>query len=287
MVDNEEVEVSENMPRLLHDELKHWSNEEKRNIEKEKYMNRNHPFAFLSTGDIGEELTLYMHPNSIGGCSKGGMAFDNKEIDENKETKYAREIKFVCLEGTKECKKCKYKCPRFQDKCLFCNGNDFKLMSDSRAGISVTAHVKYKKYLQEYIIFVMQFNEDKFIIDLKCFKFLSTNKYFDDYITNQYENGTGNTCNFIPYSYDWHLSGPIKIMDVDIDISDDQTKITTKFYDITSMIYEGVPKNVFNNEEIQKYNITKDYTNYDEIKEKNIPLRKKNLGKSRGTVTRK
>ena len=44
---------------------------------------------------------------------------------------------------------------------------------------------------------------------------------------------------------------------------------------------------LFSNEEIQKYNITNEYTEYNEIKEKNIPLRKKNLGKSRGIVTRK
>lgn len=280
-------EVSENIPREFHDEVEHWSKEEKRNVKKEKSMGRNLPIAFNGLGDKGEEFALYMFPESIGGSSKGGMAFDNKELDDNKEIKLAREIKFVCLEGTKECENCKLKCPRFQDKCIYCNGNKFILKSDSRAGISSTAHLKNKIKLQEYIIFVMEFNEDKFIINLKCFKFLSTNEYFDAYITNQHENSTSKTCNFIPYSYDWHLSGPIKIMELDIDISGNETKITTKFYDTTSMIYEDVPKNVFYNKEIQKYNITKDNTNYDEIKEKNIPLRKKNLGKSRGTVTRK
>ena len=34
-------------------------------------------------GDLGEELALYMYPLSIGGSSKGGIAFDNKEINEN------------------------------------------------------------------------------------------------------------------------------------------------------------------------------------------------------------
>jgi len=274
------------IPINFYNELMYWSNDEKRNIEKEKNLNRNLCFAFNGLGDKGEEFALYMYPNSIGGSSKGGMAFDNIELDENMEIKFAREIKFVCREGTKECKKCKKKCPRFQNECIFCNGNEFKLISDSRASLSSTAHLKYKE-LQEYIIFVMDFNEKKFIINLKSFKFLSTNKYFDAYIKNQHDNSKSKTCNFIPYSYDWHLSGPIKIMNVDIDISGDETKITTEFYDTTSMVYEDVPKTIFSNEEIQKYNITNEYTEYNEIKEKNIPLRKKNLNKSRGTVTRK
>jgi hypothetical protein len=275
------------IPRELSDELKVWGKTEKRNIEKEKYMKRNLPMAFLGSGDFGEELTLYMYPESIGSSSKGGMAFDNKEINDDKKNILAREIKFVCLEGSKKCKNCEEKSPRFQDICIFCGGNDFKLISDSRAGISSKAHEMYKTLLQEYIIFVMKFNEDKFIIDLKCFKFLSTNEYFDAYITNQCKNGKGKSCNFVPYSYDWYLSGPIKIMDVDVDISADETKITPKVYDTTSATYEDVPKRVFSDEEIQKYNITKEYTGYNEIRGKNIPLRKKNLGKSRGVVTRK
>lgn len=296
--DENEIEVDEvlkissydeeaKIPIDFYNELIYWSKDEKRNIEKEKNLNRNLCFAFNGLGDKGEEFALYMYPESIGGSSKGGIAFDNIEINENMETKFAREIKFVCLEGTKECKKCKKKCPRFQNNCICCNGNKFKLISDSRAGISSTAHVKYKSLLKEYIIFVMTFNEDKYIINLKCFKFLSTNKYFDAYITNQYENGKGKSCNFLPYSYDWHLSGPIKIMDVDIDISGDETKIISKYYDTESITYIDVPKTIFSNEEIQKYNITNEYTEYNEIKEKNIPLRKKNLGKSRGIVTRK
>ena len=280
------IRIKSNSKKKIYSRLIHWAKEEKKNIQKEKTMNRNLCFTFKGLGDIGEELALYMYPKSIGGSSKGGGAFDNKEINENKETIFAREIKFVCLEGTKKCKKCKNKCPRFQDSCIFCGNNKFDKISDSRASISAKSHIQYKHLLGEYIIFVMEYNEKNNIINLKCFKFLSNNEYFDKYIKNQHEKG-GQNCNFIPYNYDWYLSGPINIINIDIDISEIEPKLNIIYYDIQSIIYENVPNSVFYKEEIEKYNITEKYTKYEDIVIKDIPIRNKCLGKPRGIVTRK
>ena len=289
-----EDEIKEDEPKtlrlskLFNDRIQEWAKNEKKNIVKEQNLNKNHSFAFTNIGDLGEELALYMYPLSIGGSSKGGIAFDNKEINENKETINAREIKVVCLEGSKQCNKCKNKCPRFQNHCLYCNKeSSFKLISDSRAGISASAHIKYKNVLSEYIIFIIEYNEQTSIIDFKCFKILSSNIYFNKYIENQYKNSTSNTCNLLPYSYDWHLSGPIKIIDIKINISINEPKIDILFYNMNSIIYEKVPKKIFKQHEIEKYGIIHENTEYEIINEKNITLRSKPFNKSRGKLIRK
>ena len=55
------------------------------------------------------------------------------------------------------------------------------------------AHKDYynNKYnLNEYILFTAsEFNDKDESINLKCFKILSSNEYFSEYINNQYENG--------------------------------------------------------------------------------------------------
>ena len=205
----------------LTDDLIQYGNNERININKETIRNNNQPYAFLDGGNFGEQIVLLLFPNSIGGASKGGIAYDNKTLNENKEIVSAREVKFVSRIGTKICKKCEQKCPQFQKECIYCNSEDFKPKNDSRACISSDAHIKYKHVITEYIIFVQDYNYDTKIISLKAFKFLSKNESFDKYIQNQYDRGKkkGGSCNFIPYSYDWWLSGPILIMDVSIDIS--------------------------------------------------------------------
>jgi len=285
------------LPSELKEEIEHWAAEERRNIIKEKTKCRDQPFAFDGVGAIGEEFALYMWPDSLGSASKGGMAFDNRVIDpDTKELKFAREIKFVCLEGTKICLKCKGKAPRYQPYCLRCGpcvcedececGKKFKQKTDSRAGISSKAHISYKSLLPEYIIFVMECTGD--LINLKCFRFLTSNKYYNGYIQNQFDKNKGG-CNFIPMSFDWHMSAPVKIMHIDIDISEESPVLTTHFYNLAATEIEKVPKNIFTKKEIKKYSLQEagEHIDYSVCIEKNVERRPKHIGKSRGTVTRK
>ena len=287
-IEDANIEVLKSTPpKELIEELKIWGNNEKRAIHKEKTLNRDMPFAFVGMGDAGEEFALYMFEGSMGSASKGGMAFDNKEVDVDGKIVMAREVKMVCKEGTKECKECNSKCPRFQSKCISCgNTTDFKLNSDSRAGISAKAHIEYKKYIKEYIIWVMEYDETNEIINLMCHKFLSSNHYFDNYIENQYNNSNSNTCNFVPYNYDWYLSGAIKIADIDINISSEPT-VNVKYYDINSNTPEDVPIKIFSKTLIKEYNITEEQTSYENIIKKNIQLKNKQFNKDRGKVTRR
>ena len=283
-------------PNILTEELKEYGLNEKKNIVKEQTRNRNQPYAFLGGGDIGEQLTLTMFPETVGSASKGGMAYDNKTIDKDGKVISAKEVKFVSRCGTKQCNQCKNKCPLFQSKCIYCNCKDFKYMSDSRAGISSDAHIKYKDVIKEYIIFVQDYNSDTQTITLKAYKFLSKNEYFNSYIQNQYDSGKkrGGSCNFIPYSYDWNMSGPITILIVDINITKSDPEIVYHLYNPESRIYDNVPKSALDKclnfrektVNLDKTRLINGCYEYEYIK--NIfKLRSKTIGKSRGTTTRK
>lgn len=288
--------VSIEPPAILTEDLKEYGINEKKNIDKEKTRNRNQPYAFIGGGDFGEQLTLDMYPETIGSASKGGMAFDNKTLGKDNELVSAKEVKFVSLIGTKRCEICKNKCPPFQKTCLYCKSDNFKYISDSRAGISSEAHIKYKHVINDYIIFVQDYDNTTQTITIKCFKFSNKNSYFNTYIQNQYDSGKkkGGTCNFIPYSYDWFMSGPISIMNVDINISKNEPEIVYHLYNPLSDIYDDVTNSMLekiltSKEKIiilDKTKLINGCFNYDYIKDK-FKLRPKNIGKSRGSTSRK
>jgi hypothetical protein len=275
-------------------ELKDFGINEKKNIIKEKTRNNNQCYAFLGGGDFGEQITLSIFPGTIGSASKGGMSFDNKTLDKDKNIKSAKEVKFVCLVGTKECKSCKQKCPPFQKKCIYCNGENFKNYSDSRAGISSKAHIDFKEYINEYIIYVQDYDEKKEIISIIGYKFLSKNMYFNNYIQNQYDSGNknGGTCNLLPYSFDWYMSGPIKFIDIHIDISKFEPIIKYNIYNLKSEIYDNIPvvdfEKILNKNELELfYELPKEKrSEYLHVCSK-LNIRNKSIGKSRGTTTRK
>lgn len=299
---------SENINKqMLFERLSQFAKDENANIRKEKELNKNLPFAFLGMGELGEELCLYMFPNSYGMASKGGIAFDNLEYKDNANKlqedniKLAREIKFVSLDGSKICKNCENKAPRFQDICILCGNDKFKLIKDSRAGIKAKEHFTYKDVLKEYIIFVSEFNDDTAVLNLKCFRFYSDNEYFNGYLQHIKDNTQGGNANFLPFSYDWYLSGPIVLFDLNIDRDGNVTDRDgiNYPYNLENQKHEPFPTsirvyktdtNCFTEEQKQEYDeLLKNGVKYIEY-EKAIELfkiRNKKCGKSRGTVTRK
>ena len=279
-------------------ELINYTNNEFKNISREKIFNRNHSLALSNPGSFGELIALHMYPKSIGSGSKGGCAFDNVELNPTtKKIDTAREVKSVVLEGTKKCKnkKCGKKAPRFQTKCLFCDNTEFTLKHDSRAGICAKAHIEYKEILKEYIIFVIKYNESKNAINIRCFKILSSNLYFNEYVENQYNNG-GNTCNLLPYSWDWQLSGPIKLFDIDF-YEDKEHNINmydleNKNHEKLQLINSNTDRKVFTKSCLENYSdeITEemfgtDGLSYDEYAGK-FKHTQKSFGKPRGETSR-
>jgi len=284
----------------LCEEINDWSLLEFKNINKEKKFNKNIGFAFSGLGNQGEVFTIIMYPNSIGSASKGGCAFDNKEYNDDGSFKITREVKFLSLDGSKICKTChsqhkkngtkgETKVPRFQPICLFCKESNFNIPKDSRWGISAKAHKDYCNdtyKLNEYILFLSEFDEQKKCINLKCYKILSNNQYFSNYIENQFTNGAGNNCNFIPYSWDFYLSGPIMLFDINID---ENGEISENFFDLKNENIMNVPKSIIEkNEQTCTYegSIPEEGLEYSNIIEF-CTIKKKSLGKKRGTITRK
>lgn len=275
-----------------------WANIEFKNIQKEKNMARNIPFAFQELGNLGEELALYMYPNSIGSGSKGGFAFDNREINyETRETMKTREVKFISLDGSKRCKICKEKAPPFQMTCCFCKGSLFKLGNDSRCSISAASHVKYSvsHNLLEYILFVSKYDSLNHRIGIKSFKINSNNAYFEEYIQTQYKNGKMKTCNLLPYSRDFHLSGPVILFDMSFCVKEKKVNsfhLENEEIMNIPLFNENSGLKIFKNTDLKKYSrgITEDMfgtvgLTYNEYIDR-FMIKKKNHGKMRGNMNR-
>lgn len=279
IINNTQINLKEY--KKLINYLKIYTSREFENIELEKNDNQGLSYVNLNMGDVGEIITTILFSKSKKYPSKGGCAPDNYEkIDDKNIIK--REIKTISLDGTKECKKnnCKTKNTYFSLKCINCNCSEFKFNSDSRANINSETIINN----QQLIINVIKYNNDDNNFNFVMWKFDIGNKYFKKYCENQRTNGKTKSCNFLPYSYDWFLSAPIKIFECDLFID----KININYLNIDNNKIEKIPTNIFSKEEINSLEINdeEEIINYCDYEDKFL-LRKKNLGKKRGIVKEK
>ena len=264
--------------------IKEFCVKERQNIEFERTKNKNLSKAFRGVGDFGEELTTYLFPNSFGSASKGGCAFDNIEIDfETHKPIAAREVKTCCQIQPKVCTTCENKTPYFQSKCVFCGSSEFREIKDTRFGIDSKAHFKYESLLKEYILIVVDYSNLSQDISIKIYKIPSSNIYFTNYLKNQKDNSKSANCNLLPYSFDFHASGPILLLDYDINLANE---IQENFYHLENSESIDFDTSKLSKQEKISYNITTETTvSYVNIKDK-LVLRNKNLNKPRGETTR-
>jgi hypothetical protein len=261
--------------------LINFNKSELENIQYEKTNTKNYVKSFCNVGNIGEELTLLIYPNSVASGSKGGCSFDNLTYVNNKIIS-AREVKTVCLIQTKECKTCYKKAPFFQNICYFCKKSNFKFITDSRFSINCKSHFEYYNLLECYIFIIISYKDD--ILSIVVYKINSNNKYFDDLLRNQKDNSKSPTCNLLPYSYDFYLSGPIKLLEY---LINNKNEITEVFYDILNEKNENIPVDIFNKNEKITLGIPDktefiEYNTYKHL----YSLRHKNFNKPRGKTTR-
>ena len=295
------------MEESLLNEMKQFATDEFKNIDKEREKCRNKPFAFCGLGEMGENLLLEMFPKSFGSGSKGGIAYDNIELNTDRSIKFARECKTCSLNGTKECisKKCKgnhktgYKAPTFQPTCTRCGESKFKSNNDSRLGICTKAHKEYAidlNILKEYIFILIKYISESDSITIHCCKIMCDNEYCTDYLLNQLNSGSKNTCNCLPYSIDFNLSGPITLFNIEL-FRNDEHKI--HYYNLDNTKHDDIPLHNKNTGQKLKYkfngdvnpfeHFNKDSLNYDEMIHmfKLKSGRPNCLGKARGKVCRK
>jgi hypothetical protein len=124
-------------------------------------------------------------------------------------------------------------------------------------------------------------------INLKVFIVDSNNEYFAHYLKNQLEKSEkSDTCNLLPYSYDFYSSGPIKIIDLTMDI---ECNIVNEYINLTTTIPIEFDTRILKKKEKIQMNIPEDtgvvFIPYHKIKEQLI-LRDKNLNKDRGDTSR-
>lgn len=241
--------------KKLKKELLCFNSRQRKYIEKEKKENKNISIAFSNLGGFGEELTLILYKDSFGGCSKGGCAFDNITLDKNKNIISAREVKICCLIQPKKCK-CGHKVPYFQLKCIFCSNQEFKYVKDSRFGIDAKSQHLYNDIINEYILYIVKFDDKTEYINFQCYKINSNNKYFQKYLKNQFEKSNkSNNCNLLPFSYDFYLSGPILLFDFNLT---KENNFIINSYNLLNNKKEDIPTLIFYKEEKRIFNIPKD-----------------------------
>ena len=261
--------------------------EQIKHISKEKIETRNISHAFRAVGDLGEQLAIKIVLNSFGSASKGGCAFDNVVVDRNGKIISATEVKTSCQMQPKECKNCHVKIPYYQPCCGICKHTDFKIIADTRFSINAKAHFEYKSLLKQYLLINISDSmvNNEYRIKVLVFVVKSDNIYFDNYINNQLHGSTkSNVCNLLPFSYDFYASGPIKIIELEYDLSANLTYEYINLRNNTSLDFD---LKCLKKEEKIQYCIPDDMETmpYVEIKDR-LELRKKNLNKNRGKTTR-
>lgn len=257
--------------------------QEFKNIEKEKKGRKNISYAFRGIGDIGEELATIINPNSLCSASKGGCSFDNFVINSDGNIESATEVKTCCHIQPKKCNNCSKKIPYYQENCSYCNHNEFSKIRDSRFGINAKSHFEYISLLQNYLLIYINDIDDK--IKFSVFVIKSDNIYFHNYIKNQLDNSAkSDTCNLVPFSYDFYSSGPIKIIDLEYDLSGN---LISEYIDRFNDNYLDFDTTCLTSEEKNNYEISNEisYVSYNDIKDK-LKIRNKKLNRNRGNTTR-
>ena len=126
---------------------------------------------------------------------------------------FAAEVKTVCWCQSWECKTCEKKTPWTSTNCIHCGSAHLKRVDDSRAGIKAKTQIKYADVLKEYYIVLINYVTGE-EYSVKVWKIDSYNTYFQEYIKNQAEHGSKDTCNMIPQEYDFYMCGPKLIYEI-------------------------------------------------------------------------
>jgi hypothetical protein len=252
------------------------------------------------SGTMGEFLASLITGKK--GTASAGSGFDLSDGIK------ADESKLAILVRAAVCNKCGEKVLFFKETCS-CGSTDFTYPSDSRWGIDSKAGIEYKEQLDKYILQVIKpvrnsFDCNEFIYD--AFLVDANNKYFTEYLMNQYVNSNkSNNCNLLPHSYDFYRAEPVKVVSLKITLNDFDSNIDCLYYDLNNNVSEIMPldivpvkyiksilesksidfKNSFSKTKL--INVLKSNLNTNILNSDYFPLKIKNLNKNRGITSRK
>lgn len=257
--------------------------------------------GFVSeSGFMGEYLGSLITGKK--GTASAGLGFDLSDGES------ADESKLAVLARASVCNECGEKVLFFKQTCT-CGSSQFTYPSDSRWGIDAKAGIEYKEQLDKYILQVIKPLNNTFdcnIFIYEAFLVDANNKYFTEYLMNQYTNSPkSNNCNLLPYSYDFYRAEPRKVVSLQITLNEFDSNIECLYYNLENTTSEKMPlelstvKNLQNILQENSISFKKSSskqtlinlieTNLDvkQLTIENFPLKHKNLGKKRGNLVRK
>jgi len=232
--------------------------------------------AFQGIDKFGELLCCLLSPGYRGNGG-GGSGHDLSNGTD------AKEVKTVCWFQPRRCTGCKKRTAYYcGPECFHCHEKKLEKMKDSRAGISAAAHMKDIDVLKNYMIVLIRPTDLLDQVSVTVWNISSDNAYFSAYVRNQHEHGS-TTCNMIPENRDFHMSGPVRIMQVTMTLPDvgEPTVAASDF----TLLPEPVPWRVMNNDD-KKGLEKQESIPYSALIGK-IVVPKKSHGKARGKTTRR
>ena len=258
--------------------------------------------GFVSeSGFMGEFLASLITGKK--GTASAGSGFDLS--DGNK----ADEAKLAILVRASECTECGNKVLFFKEKCI-CGSTKFRLKGGtSRFGIDSKAGIKYKEQLDNYVLQTIkptiksfdckEFIYEAFLVDAK-------NKYFTEYLMNQYLNSPkSNNCNLLPYSFDFYRAEPMKVVCLKITLNELNSDVECIYYNLKNTNSEKMPLDLVDSIFLKKIlqdnsiefkknsskqiliNLIESNLDINNLTIESFPLKQKSLGKERGITARK
>lgn len=185
-------------------------------------LNFNQGFTF-DTAKFGERV-LFIVENTRGVPSNGGCAFDS----ENKS-----EAKCCFTAQTYTCPNCHSKNNYYSTNCYKCGGTDRKDPNDTRWGIDVTAHFKYKNEMPCYIfthVEPLNIDSQNPKYRIRVFRINTDNVMFNDILEEQNSKGKKPHKNFMPFGRDFYMCSPIPLVDCTVDITQNDIDIDYLLY---------------------------------------------------------
>jgi hypothetical protein len=237
------------------------------------------PFSFPDIDRFGEALCGLLTGLKGSGTKGSGADLSDGRIQD--------EVKTVCLCQPSRCLACKKRSPWTHTVCSHCGSAELERMSDSRFGLNAAAHLKDKDTLRNYWCVALEHvSGDGF--QITAWTLDASNPYFNAYIEEQAKQSS-KTCNMLPRSYDFVMSGATRVFRVEMTLPSDLSVAPTVGEIDQTITAERLSCAVLRKSERVALGLAKtDETTCVSVEDavKVLSLRKKTHGKLRGTTTR-
>ena len=261
------------------------------NLEYEN-QDRNVRLSFKDIGAFCEFLAIDYNPDFVGSGS-GGMGLDLSNFI----TRKAIECKSCCTIQNSRCGDCGGKFNSlFLDRCPHCNSSKYEIIEDSRFSINakelldeIRENIFENLTLCHIYLSDIQPQNNLMIIKLRWFRVDFNNteviNYQLEYFKNQVEKGKSNTCNLLPYSFDFYKLRPLQFAETTIKINYADINVVPLVSSDNNCFYPRVPEKIIPKDKLSDFRKLSSYKNdsADSMDfTKNISYKQKSLGKERG-----